>query len=320
LALILSDDGREVLMQTDNLGKIYIPKSEIRSIKKLNEHEDFQGGKFLGEGVFTTRYQFTTNSFPIKKGEHYAMVHLYGPEVHFSVADNFSIGVMTTWAASPFVVALKYTLDSHIEKLHFGFGTLLGSTMFLNRAQGLGGLHWGMATYGSRRNNVTLSAGYGYFNFDFFWKRYYPQGTFTAANLPNAKSMGFNTAHRGPILGLGGMFALNDRVSFIFDAMFVHTNQMLYGQEISSNYGSNNELIDVTYGPLLDGLSRKSSNFIFMPSMRFQRKPNRAFQVSLTGVIGKTTYTYLQDGSFSPNVFIDRYSFPIPNCTWFFNF
>jgi len=93
VGLILSDDGREVLIETKSLGKIYIPKSDIKSIRPIDYAEDVAKGEFSSAGVFTTRYQFTTNCFPIKKGENYAMVNLYGPEVHFAVHKDFSVGL-----------------------------------------------------------------------------------------------------------------------------------------------------------------------------------------------------------------------------------
>ena len=74
---IISDDGREILLKTEQLGNIYIPKSDVKSITKVDLQNDYRAGEFLGQGVFTTRYQFTTNAFPIQKGENYAMVNLY---------------------------------------------------------------------------------------------------------------------------------------------------------------------------------------------------------------------------------------------------
>ena len=106
---ILSDDGREVLIETKSLGKIYIPKSDIKSMRPINYNEDISKGEVSTAGVFTTRYQFTTNCFPIKKGENYAMINLYGPEVHFAVHKDFSVGIMSTWIGSPIALALKYT-------------------------------------------------------------------------------------------------------------------------------------------------------------------------------------------------------------------
>jgi hypothetical protein len=36
VGLILSDDGREVLIETKSLGKIYIPKSDIKSMRPID--------------------------------------------------------------------------------------------------------------------------------------------------------------------------------------------------------------------------------------------------------------------------------------------
>jgi hypothetical protein len=125
---ILSDDGREVLINTDKLGKIFIPKSDIKSILLIDRQKDLINDEYRERGVFTTRYQFSTNSFPIEKGENYAMVNFYGPEVHFAVTNRFSIGVMASWIASPLVLAMKYTIPTQNEKLNFGFGTLMGTS------------------------------------------------------------------------------------------------------------------------------------------------------------------------------------------------
>ena len=41
IGVILSDDGREVLINDESIGKIYIRKDQISLIKELNE-EDYQ--------------------------------------------------------------------------------------------------------------------------------------------------------------------------------------------------------------------------------------------------------------------------------------
>ena len=109
---IISDDGREILFETKNIGKVYINKSDIKEIIDIN-HTDIENyGEFRETGPFTTRYYFTNNALPIKKGEDYAMINLYGPEVHFSLSDNFSLGVMASWIASPIALAAKYSFNS----------------------------------------------------------------------------------------------------------------------------------------------------------------------------------------------------------------
>ena len=49
VGLLLSDDGREVLIMTQTLGKVYIPKSEIKSIKRLgHSYVEFKSKYNLG--------------------------------------------------------------------------------------------------------------------------------------------------------------------------------------------------------------------------------------------------------------------------------
>ncbi len=323
---ILNDDGREILMSTENLGNIYIPKSQIRSIKPVDE-KDVKRGVYVGENIFTTRYQFTTNSFPIKKGDNYAVLNLYGPEVHFSVANNFSVGVMSTWIASPIALALKYTIPTSNDNLNFGVGTLLGSSGYLNQAKGYGGLHWGMATYGDRFNNVTASVGYGYFNIgDGGSDRMIPTGTYNAIQdewgnsymkLPDNVAYGSGTS-TAPIFGLSGMFAVGERTTFIVDIMGVLGEQKRYYQTATYDGQSIYSSTVVTISEPVEYRST-SQNLIVMPALRFQRKDTRAVQVSLAGIIGRSSVR--ESSVFHPNpgqLNKNSYSFPVPQVSWFF--
>jgi len=331
IGYILADDGREVLILTDNLGKIYIPKSSINSIKPIDPKSHYQGGLFVGEGVFTTRYHFTTNSFPIKRGEHYAVINLYGPEVHFSVTDRFSVGVMATWIASPIALALKYSIPTKNEKLNFGLGTLIGSSGYLNQGRGFGGLHWAMATYGDRRNNITLSLGYGYFNSgNNISSQIIPAGTYYATvesggyqyfNYPEGPSKGSST-HRAPIIGLAGVFAINDKVSFIVDVMAVFASRKDYFQtiEYSQTNAQDSQFSNVS-GAI--AYNEQSNNLVIMPGMRFQKTEKMSIQFSLAGVVGNRTSKKNQfDNQEESTLVLNKinYSFPVPMVSWFFKF
>ena len=63
-----------------------------------------KNGEFRASGPFTTRYYFTNNALPIKKNENYALVHIYGPEVPFSVGNKTSLGLMASWIARALLV------------------------------------------------------------------------------------------------------------------------------------------------------------------------------------------------------------------------
>ena len=161
---IISDDGREILVITKQVGKLFLNKSEISSISKIEEKLNIiKNGEFRASGPFTTRYYFTNNALPIKKNENYGLIHVYGPEVHLSVANKTSIGVMASWIASPIALALKQQILSY-KKFHFSIGSIIGSSGYINQGQTFGGLHWGTITLGDRTSNISFSAGVAHIN------------------------------------------------------------------------------------------------------------------------------------------------------------
>ncbi len=288
---IISDDGREILFLSKDIGKIFILKQDVKSIRPYKpEVGELVDGDFFVNSPFNTRYYFTTNARPLKKGEDYAMVHLYGPEVHFSVSDRLSIGVMTTWIASPFILAGKYSIPTKNPKVNFGIGTLLGTSGYLNNSRSFGGLHWGMATFGDEKQNMTISLGYSYIN------------------LANSSSSKLNTA---PVFSIAGIKKIGKKASLFFDSM------VFFGGERTKKTTS----YDYIYNPITNGYEymptttssvvRNTLGF-FMPGMRFQSGPKSAFQFALAGVIFTEKNT-------TTNKRTTR-SFPIPQCSWFFKF
>jgi hypothetical protein len=319
---ILSDDGREILLETTDIGKIYIRKETIKSIEPFIA-KDFQNvqGELRGAGPFTTRYCFTTNSLPIKKGENYAMVNLYGPEVHFSVSNRLSLGIMSTWIGSPMLLAAKFTIPTKNEKLNFGLGTLFGTSGYLNTFRGLGGLHWGMVTYGDRMRNITFSAGFSYIktgttNYNIA----YPAGTYPAQQAdwdPNQYNFVYptykevyseNPTSTAPAFGISGITKVGKKASLIFDAMvFIGSQKRAFNQEIIQNYDPTTGQPDYLTIPEPTYNSKSPATLaFFMPAMRFQTTDNKAFQIALAGALLNTS--------------TESIAFPVPMCSWFFKF
>lgn len=286
---ILSDDGREVLINSQTLGKIFIPKSEITSIHPLTE-EQINTGKYRDVGPFTTRYYFTNNALPIKKGEDYAMLNLYGPEVHFAVTDRFSIGAMGTWVAAPIGVALKYGFPTQNEKLNFSVGTILLSSGYIYAGRGWGGLHWGNVTYGKPGKNITFGTGFAYGDFvEDQWALW---------------EKGLDAIHTASVSSIAGIAPVGDKASFIFDCMIaVSEARRYYTFTPDSYYGNNlfgNEFRTYDSGTAI--------NAILFPGMRFHYNENNAYQISLAGVISWNS--------------IDRevFSAPSPLFSWLLRF
>lgn len=302
---ILSDDGREILIETQLLGKVYIIKSEIKSIVPVSSKKDIMFGEYNSSGPFTTRYAFTTNSLPIRKGENYSMVNLYGPEVHFAISDNLNIGVMSTWIASPLVLAIKYSFGKKDSKINFSAGSLLGTTGYLNNFKGYGGLHWFSMTFGDRKNNMSISAGYAYFK------------SGNTIDLPEPgvyqnKSPYYTSNQKpltnGPIVSVAGICKVGAKVSFVFDSMLGFFKQestdTQYKEILPSSYNGS-IYIEPKYEYTVTKTNYLTTALFVMPGMRFQHSEKKAFQICLAGVsvFGKSNT-----------------SFPFPMCSWFRKF
>ena len=307
---VISDDGREVLIKTQTLGNIYIPKADIKSMKVIDDKENIVDGSYRDESPFTTRYHFTTNALPIRKRDDYALINLYGPEVHFATSERFSIGVMTTWIASPFVLALKYTIPTGNEKINFGLGSLIGTSGYLNNFAGYGGLHWGMITFGDRTKNITVSAGFTHIQPGFRERNLevpgvYPaiQNDFGGTSYPiiPSEQLKLNPI-TAPVVSIGAIANVGTKASFIFDGMVFFSKQKGKGRNIEHQYETNGDLKSVT----VTEDDNEVTVFYLMPGMRFQQTETRAFQVALAGA------TYIRSNRVI--------SFPVPTVSWFFKF
>lgn len=154
---LLIDNEKVVVIQTKDRGKVEIPKYEIEKISKVSANEISAKGEYIPDQVFATRYFISTNGLPIKKGESYALFNLWGPDVSFGVADNLSLGVMTTWLAIPIIATAKYSIALG-GKNSMALGLLAGHTVWSGNAGGV--LPFAAYTYGTRKSNFTISGGY----------------------------------------------------------------------------------------------------------------------------------------------------------------
>lgn len=159
LGEIVREDEREVVVETKDRGLISIPKYQIKEMKKVKINELTVDGEYMPEQVFATRYFFTTNGLPINEGESYVLYNWFGPDFQFGVADNVSLGVITSWLASPIVGSVKYSSQIN-DNTSFGIGTLLGTGSWISMDFGLA-LPFASFTLGDRRSNITFSGGYG---------------------------------------------------------------------------------------------------------------------------------------------------------------
>ncbi len=296
---ILQDDAHELLIETDALGKLYLPKYEIKSIVVLKGKKTLMFDEYQPEGPFTTRYAFTTNALPIKKGENYGMINLYGPEAHVAVTDKLNIGLMSTWIASPMVLSAKYSFNSKESNVNLSFGTLVGTSGYFNAFKGYGGLHYFNVTFGNRRNNLTFSGGYAYLQTGI--KQMAP-GVYTDSEFYDYQDQheSLMSLTHGPIVSVAGIFKIGAKSSFIFDSMIGYFTYETRNE--SSEYDSSQ---DVWTHTVASNKNAQSVALFLMPGVRFQSTDRRAFQICVAGV-----------STFGDS----EVSFPIPMISWFYKF
>ena len=57
------------------------------------------------------------------------MYNLWGPDFQFGVAENLSVGVMTSWLAVPVIVTAKISIPVVRDRMNIGTGALLGTIL-----------------------------------------------------------------------------------------------------------------------------------------------------------------------------------------------
>lgn len=305
---ILEDDGREVLIVTEKLGKVYIPKADIKEIRPLKQKKDLFNNSFKSNNPFTTRYSFTTNALPVNKDENYYMLNLYGPEMHFAVTNRLNLGVMSTWLGSPIGFAAKYTFPTKDPKLNFSIGSILANSGYILNFSRFGGLHFANVTFGDRDNNLTLAGGILHWHggsYVLMEPGNYPSNTnFNEIPLRTVR----NPALLGPMFSVAGIARIGAKTSFVFDSMLGYFRRSFDRTDFTNEFSGTNGLWTRRITAYVE--ERETLAFFMMPGIRVNRTESSAFQFSLAGVSIRQAM----------NGVVDTYSFPIPFCTWFYTF
>lgn len=199
VGVILKQDAREILLKTDAVGEIYIPMHEVKKIEDLRE-ADYQRGKYLGQNIFATRYFITTNGLPMKKGDSYAMLQIPGAEIQYAVADNFTIGGMTSWLGVPLIGSAKYAINI-TKNFNLAIGALAGTGSWASW-NSYGVLPYGALTFGNHNRNLNISAGYLQLGFE-------------------------DESFSAPLLSLAGLVRLNENIALVGDS-FIYTEGELF--------------------------------------------------------------------------------------------
>jgi hypothetical protein len=264
---IISQDAREVLLETKELGQVFIPRHEIREIREVAAGEIGKEGFYTPAEVFSTRYFITTNGLPIARGETYILWNLFGPDFQVGIRDNLGVGVMTTWVGTPIIGSIKYSIPLE-NKWSAGLGLLAGTGSWGMPELGII-LPYAVITHGDRVKNINFSFGYGgvtYKDEEINLLGHYVDKQKSEGNF---------------LMSLAGMTKLGEKASFVFDSFIVPRFGTYQTTEFYEIY--NNATGEYTSG-YKNVTKDKKSIWILVPGLRFQTNPKTAFQFGFAGV------------------------------------
>jgi hypothetical protein len=269
---ILSQDAREVLIKTEDMGEVYIPRHEIREIREATGDDLKKPGEFIPAEIFATRYFITTNGLPVEKGETYMLMSLFGPDFQFGVGENIGLGILTTWIGTPLIGSIKYSIPL-TEKFSTGVGLLLGTGSWTWPDFALA-LPYGVATWGDRTKNINFSFGYGGVTYnveEYVYSDLMGQGIYRTQRENEGNFL----------ISLAGMAKVGRNISFVFDSFIVpRTGTYTEYNDYSYWDPETGEYVE----DIREETRKKYGIAIFLPGLRFQTNPNSAFQFGFAGV------------------------------------
>ncbi len=166
LGEIIKEDSRSIVLKTRKLGEITISKSDIKSRKEV-EVQQIVDGRFWFPNPQSTRYFWSPNGYGLKKGEgYYQNIWVLWNQFSYGLSDNFSVGAgviplfLFGGGATPIFGTAKFSVPIVKDKVNIGGGAIVG-TVLGEEAMGFGILY-GLSTFGTSDNNVTLGLGYGF--------------------------------------------------------------------------------------------------------------------------------------------------------------
>lgn len=288
--IIISDDGREVLINSREVGKIYIPKHLIKKI------EDFDPNKVVDEpkpqptdqktdnpkpidpddyvemdyeNFMSTKYIQLDNAYPLRPGEAFIKFMPVGLEVQAPIKPNWMIGGMTSYIGAPLAIKTKYSfpiMDSAAFSLDLTYGSMVFGSFYGSDGRTGGGAASMTFSFGSRTNNFSLKAGYALLHeFQQQWE--WDPFTQTGFLVSNG-----NVQYHSAFIAFSGMTSINRNTQFVFDLL------------AASGSG----------GSLITGAA----------AMRFGPKPRHRFQAGIALIV--------YDGFFLP--------LPVPTLSYTFIF
>lgn len=139
---------------------------DIKRITRIDSKR-IVDGEYWSDNPQATRYFWQPNAYGLKKGEGYFQnVWILFNQASIGITDNFSIGAgivplfLLGGESSPVWLTPRVSIPIKPNKINISAGALLGT--FTGGQDSDFGIAYGVTTFGTRDNNISIGAGYGY--------------------------------------------------------------------------------------------------------------------------------------------------------------
>ena len=163
IGYLISDDGREITLETASLGNIVIPKYQIKEIRQINGQEGSYEQSWA-EYPYQTRYFFTFNGLPKRRSKNYLKTFPLGLDAQFGITEDVQVGGITTWIGAPIIGTIQGRFDLG-RKVHGAVGGYAGTSSRVAFAQDnpdFLAIPYGSLTFGDVSRNFMIGSGSGY--------------------------------------------------------------------------------------------------------------------------------------------------------------
>ena len=163
---IVSEDSLKVVVKTEKLGEISIFRTDIKR-QEILEVQQIKEGKYWFPNPQSTRYLWSPNGYGLKQGEgYYQNIWVLWNQFAYGLSDNFSIGggiiplFLFGGTPTPVFITAKFSIPVVENKFNIGAGAIAGT--ILGEEETGFGILYGLSTFGTPDNNVTVGMGYGF--------------------------------------------------------------------------------------------------------------------------------------------------------------
>ena len=165
IGTLQSESPQEIILLTESLGEVAIPKLNILSITDIAEGEVVSNE---GKNAQPSRYFFAPSGFQLPKGEGYYQntLVLYN-QFSYGISDHVTIGVPIV---IPFLGGISVKVGTQLgsaneegHSLHSSAGVLYLVPITGNTSIG-GGIAFANLSYGDENNNITFGLGQAFAN------------------------------------------------------------------------------------------------------------------------------------------------------------